>query len=166
MAKTLNINIYTDGACSGNPGPGGWGALLFINKNEDVSSNHSRIILKGGEMNTTNNRMELIAVIEAFKFIYKNFKDYIPIVHVVSDSSYVVNPINQGWLDKWRINGWKTTSGESVKNKDLWIDLYKIKPIKVTFERVKGHNGHEYNEYVDKVAVKESMKYKRLNSKF
>ena len=105
------ITIYTDGACSGNPGPGGWGAVLMYKGNKKEIS--------GGKLNTTNNEMEITAVIQALK----NLK-YPCNVKLYSDSAYVVNCFNQGWIYNWRKNGWKNASKEPVKNKELWEELY------------------------------------------
>ena len=107
------ITIYTDGACSGNPGPGGWGAVLMYKGNKKEIS--------GGKKNTTNNEMEVTAVIEALK----NLK-YPCSVKLYSDSAYVVNCFKQGWIFNWRKNGWKNASKEPVKNRELWEELYEL----------------------------------------
>lgn len=158
----LNVKVYTDGACSGNPGPGGWASLLLIES--DNIDKIRKVVLKGGQTDTTNNKMELTAVTESLKFIANNFGDYTFNIEVYSDSSYVVNPINQGWLDKWQVNGWKTSKGDDVQNKDLWVQLLEFLTVYdiPVFIKVKGHAGDKYNEYVDKIAVEESNKYKRL----
>ena len=105
------VTIYTDGACSGNPGPGGWGAILMLGEN--------RKEISGGSENTTNNIMELTAVIEALKILKRPCK-----VNVYSDSAYVVNAFLQKWIYGWMKKGWKTASGDPVKNKELWQELY------------------------------------------
>ena len=122
------IVIYTDGACSGNPGPGGWGAVLIYKDNKKEIS--------GGSKNTTNNIMELTAVIEALKQL-----KYPCEVDLYSDSAYVVNCFNQGWIYNWQKNNWKTASKEPVKNKEIWQELYDLTKIhKVKFFKVKGHS--------------------------
>lgn len=169
----LYIKIYTDGACSGNPGAGGWAALLLISKNKDLflSDNKDikvkKILLKGGQKHTTNNRMELIAVIKALDFIVKNFSEYQHNIQLYSDSSYVINSINNNWLFNWVKNGWQTSRGIEVANKDLWEELLVLDEFDnvlstTTFIKVKGHSGDTYNEYVDKIAVAESNEYKKL----
>ena len=134
------ITIYTDGACSGNPGPGGWGAILmYKNAKKEIS---------GGMKNTTNNIMEITAVLEALKCL-KVESD----VQVYSDSAYVVNAFKQGWIYNWIKKGWKTASGENVKNKELWQELYELtKKHKVEFIKVKGHSDNEYNNRCDEMA--------------
>lgn len=134
------ITIYTDGACSGNPGPGGWGAvLIYKNVKKEIS---------GGCKNTTNNIMEITAVLEALKLL-----KHPCIVNVYSDSAYVVNCFNQGWIYNWMKKGWKTSGNEPVKNKELWQELYNLTKIhKVTFNKVKGHSNNELNNRCDELA--------------
>ena len=135
------INIYTDGACKGNPGPGGWGALILQGdtKNE----------IYGGEANTTNNRMEIMAVIRALRTI--NAKNEIT---VFTDSTYVQKGINE-WIAKWKINGWKTSNKKEVKNKDLWVQLDNLtSQLKINWIWVKGHSGHPENDRADYLANK------------
>ncbi|BCS81206.1 ribonuclease H [Caldicellulosiruptor diazotrophicus] len=134
------VTIYTDGACSGNPGPGGWCAILIYKGIKKV--------LKGFEMQTTNNRMELKAVVEALKALKEPCK-----VIIYSDSAYIVNAVNQNWIEKWQKNGWKTSEKEEVKNTDLWNELIELLKIhKVTFEKVKGHADNELNNLCDRIA--------------
>ncbi|CCZ00110.1 ribonuclease H [Clostridium sp. CAG:793] len=134
------IIIYTDGACSGNPGPGGWAAVLIYNGKEKEIS--------GGNKNTTNNIMEITAVIEGLKAL-----KYPCEVELYSDSAYVVNTFTQGWIFNWMQKGWKTASGDSVKNKELWQELYSLTKIhKVTFNKVKGHADNHYNNRCDELA--------------
>lgn len=134
------IIIYTDGACSGNPGPGGWAAVLIYNGKEKEIS--------GGNKNTTNNIMEITAVIEGLKAL-----KYPCEVELYSDSAYVVNTFTQGWIFNWMQKGWKTASGDSVKNKKLWQELYSLTKIhKVTFNKVKGHADNHYNNRCDELA--------------
>ena len=141
------VTIYTDGACSGNPGPGGWGAILMYGENKRE--------LSGGEPSTTNNRMELTAVISALEALKEPCY-----VTLYTDSQYVANAINLGWLESWKKKGWKRKGGE-VKNPDLWIKLVPLlEKHKITFEWVKGHAENEYNNRCDELAVAESRKFK------
>ena len=134
------VIIYTDGACSGNPGPGGWGAILmYKNAKKEIS---------GGCKNTTNSIMEIIAVIEALKCLKVESE-----VQVYSDSAYTVNAFNQKWIYGWMKNGWKTSSGTDVKNKELWQELYSLtQKHKVEFIKVKGHADNEFNNRCDELA--------------
>lgn len=135
------VKIYTDGACSGNPGPGGWGAvLMFADKTKEIY---------GGEPNTTNQRMELKAVIEALRALKVNDWD----ITVHSDSAYVVNAFQQKWIDNWQKNGWKNSKKEAVANQDLWQELIALtEKNRVRLEKVKGHAGDEWNERCDQLA--------------
>lgn len=134
------VIIYTDGACSGNPGPGGWGAILMYKGNKKEIS--------GGCKNTTNNIMEITAVIEALKCL-KIQSD----VQVYSDSAYTVNAFNSKWIYGWIKNGWKTSNGDNVKNKELWQELYSFtQKHNVEFIKVKGHADNEYNNRCDELA--------------
>lgn len=134
------VIIYTDGACSGNPGPGGWGAILMYNENKKE--------LSGGNKDTTNNIMEITAVLEALKALKFPCE-----VDLYSDSAYVINSFNQGWIYNWLKKGWKTAGGEPVKNKELWEELYNLtKTHKVTFHKVKGHADNEFNNRCDELA--------------
>ena len=134
------IKIYTDGACSGNPGTGGWGVVILEN-------NKDTIFLNGGNDNTTNNRMELQAAIEALKY----FKDQQDII-LVTDSKYVKDGI-QSWIQNWKKNGWKTAAKKPVKNKELWMELDElIARHNITWEWVKGHAGNTNNEQADYLA--------------
>lgn len=134
------VIIYTDGACSGNPGPGGWGAILMYKGNKKEIS--------GGCKNTTNNIMEITAVIEALKCL-KIQSD----VQVYSDSAYTVNAFNSKWIYGWIKNGWKTSNGDNVKNKELWQELYSLtQKHNVEFIKVKGHADNEYNNRCDELA--------------
>ena len=135
------VIIYTDGACSGNPGPGGWGAILmYKGAKKEIS---------GGMKETTNNIMEVTAVIEALKCL-KVESD----VQVYSDSAYTVNAFKQGWIYNWMKNGWKTSGKEPVINKELWQELYALtKKHKVEFIKVKGHADNEYNNRCDALAT-------------
>ncbi len=136
-----SVTIYTDGACSGNPGPGGWGAVLIYGEIEKEIS--------GAMNNTTNNIMEITAVIEALKLLKVECD-----VKIYSDSAYVVNSFNQGWIYNWMKNNWRTSNKEPVKNKELWIELYNLtKKHKVEFIKVKGHSDNEYNNRCDYLAT-------------
>lgn len=134
------IIMYTDGACSGNPGPGGWGTILMYDTIKKEIS--------GGNLDTTNNIMEMTAVIEGLKLL-----KYSCIVKIYSDSAYVVNAFNQGWIYNWQKNNWKTADKKDVKNKELWQELYNFtKMHEVTFIKVKGHADNEYNNRCDELA--------------
>lgn len=134
------VVIYTDGACSGNPGPGGWGTILMY---KDIKKE-----ISGRNDNTTNNIMEITAVIEGLKMLKHEC-----IVEIYSDSAYVVNAFNQGWIYNWQKNNWKTSGKEPVKNKELWEKLYSLtQKHKVTFIKVKGHADNPYNNRCDELA--------------
>lgn len=135
------VIIYTDGACSGNPGKGGWGAILMYGEH--------RKEISGGELETTNNRMELTAPIEALKLLKKPCN-----VKIYSDSAYLVNAFLQGWIYNWQKNGWKTSDKKDVKNRELWEQIYKFTKIhKIEWIKVKGHSDNEFNNLCDKMAV-------------
>jgi ribonuclease HI len=139
------IIIYTDGACSGNPGPGGWGALLMYGSSTREISGYSPA--------TTNNRMELTAAIEALELLKEPCR-----VDLYSDSSYLVNAINEGWLKRWVVNNWKTAAKKNVENPDLWHKILKlIRLHDVTFHKVKGHSDNPYNNRCD-VLAREAIK--------
>ena len=141
-----NVDIYTDGACSGNPGKGGWGAVLVYGNTEKEIS--------GGNSDTTNNRMELTAVIEALKMLKMPCN-----VTLTTDSKYVCDAINQQWVYSWKKSGWKKADKKPALNVDLWEELLPLLEIhNVTFNWVKGHNGHPYNERCDSLAVNEYLK--------
>ncbi len=135
-----NVIIYTDGACSGNPGPGGWGSILmYKDKKKEIS---------GGAKETTNNIMEMTAVIEALKLL-----KYPCDVLIYSDSAYVVNAFNNGWIYNWYKNGFRTADKKPVKNKELWEELYGLTKVhKVQFIKVKGHSDNEFNNRCDELA--------------
>ena len=134
------VIIYTDGACSGNPGPGGWASIL-------ISGEHKKEIF-GGEKHTTNNIMELTAILKGLKALKKPCE-----VELYSDSSYCVNAFKQGWIYNWIKNNWKTSNGENVKNKELWLELYNLtQSHKVSFNKVKGHSDVELNNRCDELA--------------
>ena len=144
------INIYTDGACSGNPGPGGWSAIILFDVGPEI--------LFGGDIDTTNNRMEQTAIINALEYLKKNiawFENTQIIIH--SDSAYCVNAITNNWLNSWNDNGWKTSKGDFVKNIDLWKKIKNLLDaiagkLNVKFAKVKGHNGVAGNELADEYA--------------
>lgn len=140
------VVLYTDGACSGNPGPGGYGAILIYNGIEKEIS--------GGEKNTTNNKMEMLAVIKGLEMLKEPCE-----VEVYSDSAYVVNSIEKGWIDSWKKNGWKKADKKPVKNIELWEKLLDLmQKHKVTFLKVKGHADDELNNRCDRLAVMEREK--------
>ena len=146
MAVINEVTIYTDGACSGNPGPGGWASILM--------AGGAKKELSGGEANTTNNRMELMAVIEGLRALKRPCK-----VDVYSDSAYVVNAFSQNWIDKWVRNGWKNSAKAEVANSDLWKELIDLtSKHNVTFHKVKGHADNEFNNRCDELAVAEWKK--------
>ena len=136
----MKLKIYTDGACSGNPGKGGWAAIILDDSNQSSIS--------GSEINTTNNRMELMAPIMALKKIKKKSE-----ITIFTDSKYVKDGITD-WIKKWKVNNWKNSSKKPVKNKDLWIKLDNASlKHKVTWKWVKAHAGNKYNNLVDELAV-------------
>ena len=136
------IKIFTDGACSGNPGIGGWGAII-INKNGKT------IDLSGGKNQTTNNQMELMATIRALEY-FKTKQD----ITIYTDSKYVKDGISS-WINKWKINGWRTANKKPVKNKGLWIRLDKqIQNHNISWQWIRGHAGNKYNELADELARK------------
>ena len=152
------VNVYTDGACSKNPGIGGWGSIFVAGKKV--------MKISGGDKNTTNNKMELKAVIESLRIIKKiegkrkEHDDYV----IYSDSAYVVNAKKKNWLLVWQKNGWKNAKGDNIKNRELWekfIELFTFLiryHINVEFYKIKGHNGIKYNEEVDALAKSEVKK--------
>jgi len=138
----MKYKIYTDGACSGNPGPGGWGAVIL--DQDDKQKN-----ISGSEKNTTNNRMELLAAIMSLKKIKNNSE-----VVIFTDSTYVKNGITE-WMKNWKKNGWKNSSKKPVKNKDLWEKLNKLcEANSVSWKWVKGHSTNEFNNLADELATK------------
>ncbi len=139
MASTEPVDIFTDGACSGNPGPGGWGAILRYNEAEKE--------LSGGETETTNNRMEMMAAIAALEALKRPAR-----VRLHTDSTYLKDGITK-WIHAWKARGWKTAGKKPVKNQDLWQRLEAaIEPHEVTWFWVKGHAGHPENERADDLA--------------
>ena len=143
----LDYIIYTDGACLGNPGPGGWATIIFDKKNE------KRIQRVGSELTTTNNRMELTAIIESLRTIPLQSN-----LIVFTDSKYVINGI-ESWIFQWKKNNWLASNKKKVKNKDLWILLDNLtKNLKIKWNWVKGHSGDQFNEEVDKLARDEALK--------
>ncbi|MEG0091132.1 MAG: ribonuclease HI [Oscillospiraceae bacterium] len=141
------VELFTDGACKGNPGPGGWCAILRYNEKECVVS--------GGEKDTTNNRMELSAVLFGLKALKEPCK-----VILTSDSKYVLDSISKGWVYSWQKKGWKKSDGKPALNVDLWQQLLpEIKKHDMSYNWIKGHNGHDENERCDALAVAESEKF-------
>ena len=141
------VVLYTDGACSGNPGPGGYGAVLIYGGVEKE--------IFGGEKSTTNNKMEMMAVIKGLEALKESCE-----VEVYSDSAYIVNAIEQGWIESWKKNGWRKADKKPVKNVDLWEKLLELmEKHSVTFNKVKGHADDEYNNRCDRIAVREREKF-------
>lgn len=135
------VIIYTDGACSGNPGKGGWAAILMYG---EISKE-----ISGGNPNTTNNQMELTAPIEALKLLKRPC-----MVEIYSDSAYLINALTLGWLEKWKKNGWKTADKKDVKNKELWMEIDGFMKVhKIDWIKVKGHADNKYNNRCDELAV-------------
>ena len=143
------VTVYTDGACSGNPGPGGWGTILdYKGRQKELS---------GGERKTTNNRMELTAVIEGLKALKEKC-----IVTVITDSKYVSDGINLGWAKSWKANNWRKKDKKPALNPELWDELLSlIDSHVVTVKWIKGHAGHPENERCDKLAVAQSQKFQQ-----
>ncbi len=141
------VDIYTDGACKGNPGPGGWGSVLVYNGIEKE--------LSGGDAETTNNRMELTAVIEALSALKEPC-----IVTLTSDSKYVIDGLSKGWAESWKKKGWKKADKSPALNPDLWDKLLSLTKLHdISYVWVKGHQGHPYNERCDALAVSEAEKF-------
>jgi ribonuclease HI len=146
--QLTTVHLFTDGACSGNPGPGGWGALIRAGSHEKE--------LSGGDPHTTNNRMELTAAIRALQALTRPC-----IVKLHTDSQYVIKGITE-WMPGWKRRGWKNSQNKPVENKELWEQLEAAtKPHKIDWIWVKGHAGHAENERVDKLAVMESLKFRK-----
>lgn len=146
----MKITIYTDGACKGNPGPGGWAYVCLFN-------GRPHIIVSGHKDKTTNNCMELTAIYKALNYVKKYNGVYhfnIEYFYICSDSAYCINAINQKWIDNWEKNNWRTNKNIEIKNKELWESVYKLlKEFKnVKFIKIKAHNGVKWNEIADKKA--------------
>ena len=151
-APQKTVQIYTDGACSGNPGPGGWAAILSFGEH--------RKELSGYMPSTTNNRMELFAAISGLGALKTGCK-----VELFSDSAYLVNAFTEKWIDKWQKNGWKTAGGQQVENQDLWrLLLHLLKKHDVAFLKVKGHSDHPENNRCDALAREQIQEYLRINT--
>lgn len=171
-------DIYTDGACSGNPGPGGYAFVVVINGKDTLK-------VHGAKEHTTNNCMELTAIVRALKHVIngdfikfdryqeivfnQKFPNRSKMINIHSDSAYCVNAVNQNWITFWEANDWKTKQGNEVKNKELWIQLLEYirhDKTEITFTKVKGHSGNKWNELVDKYAKKaiENLNAKALPS--
>lgn len=149
MSERKQVEIFTDGACSGNPGPGGWGTILRYGRHEKE--------LSGGAENTTNNRMELSAVIAGLEALTEPCD-----VTLYSDSKYFVDAVNNGWAESWKAKGWMRNKKEKALNPDLWEKILQLlKQHQITLVWVKGHAGHPENERCDKLAVQQSQKHKR-----
>lgn len=147
-----HVTIYTDGACDPNPGTGGWAAILLWGKNQKE--------ITGGERDSTNNRMEMTAVIEALKLLKEPCK-----ITLITDSEYVKNAFTNKWLDGWQARGWKTASRQPVKNQDLWQALLELtKPHQIEWRWVRGHDVDEMNNRCDELAVQARLKIARSES--
>lgn len=145
------IQIYTDGACSGNPGPGGWGAVLFFKNNKKEIS--------GFNPNTTNNQMELTAAIEALNKLKEKCN-----VELFSDSAYLINGFNEGWIEKWQLNGFKNSNKKQVQNIEMWQKLIEFSKFhNIKWIKVKGHSDNEYNNRCDELATGEIAKNRNNN---
>ena len=156
--EKLFVEMYTDGACSGNPGAGGYGTIL---RYKDTTGKYHEKELTAGYKLTTNNRMELLAVIVGLEALKKPCK-----IKITSDSKYFIDAFEQKWIDNWQKNNWKTSSKKPVKNVDLWQRLIKaMTPHDVELVWVKGHNGHEFNERCDTLAVNSSKSDNLLEDK-
>ncbi|MGB9779372.1 ribonuclease HI [Caldanaerobacter sp.] len=153
MNKDEIVEIYTDGACSGNPGPGGWAAvLIYKGVKKEIS---------GYEENTTNNRMELKAAIEGLKALKRPSK-----VNLYSDSSYLINAFNEGWIERWQKNNWLKSDKTPVENQDLWKELLEVsKPHQINWIKVKGHSDNEYNNLCDRLATEQIKKRQKEGPK-
>ncbi|HLR33503.1 MAG TPA: ribonuclease HI [Fodinibius sp.] len=148
MSDKKTVIVFTDGACSGNPGPGGWAALLQWNGKERE--------ITGGAHDTTNNRMEMRAVIEALKVLTEPCR-----VHIHSDSALIINTFQQNWINGWIKRGWKKSNKKPVENRDLWEEmLTAMQPHEVKWIKVKGHSDNKRNNRVDRLAVAASQKFK------
>ena len=148
MFKMKQVTIYTDGACSGNPGPGGWGAILMYGAHKKE--------LSGGEAETTNNRMELTAVIQALSLLKEPC-----IVELWSDSKYVIDGLSKGWAKGWKAKGWVKSDKKPALNPDLWDELLRLESIHTLhYHWVKGHAENEFNNRCDEMAVAESRKFR------
>ena len=153
------VRMFTDGACSNNPGPGGYAAL--------ITTTLGTKIISGFEMETTNNRMELMAVIKGIEEVMNIIfleEQRIKKLEIISDSAYVVNAINQNWLQSWKTNGFKTKDNKPIKNIEIWkkldeqLETLKFIEVEIVFTKIKGHNGNYFNEMVDKIAREEIIK--------
>lgn len=149
MSNLQKAKIYTDGSCLGNPGPGGWASIILFEDGREID-------LRGGEENTTNNRMELMGVISAFRELDPPWEAPCEIT-VYTDSQYIAKAFNDHWLESWKANGWKRSSGE-LKNVELWQELDElVSKHSCTFKWVKGHNGDKYNEKCDAMANEQAQ---------
>ncbi|WGL58486.1 ribonuclease HI [Pigmentibacter sp. JX0631] len=151
---TSQVTLYTDGACSGNPGPGGWACVLLYNE--------LRRRISGYEQYTTNNKMELTGVIKGLESLTRPMP-----VLIITDSQYVKNGFTEKWLENWQKNGWKTKSGKPVKNIELWMQLSLLqRKHHLSWQWVKGHSGNEYNDMCDELARNAIIKKNGIDEKF
>lgn len=157
----MNISIYTDGACSGNPGPGGYAYVILTYNKVNIKAN-------GFKKETTNNEMELLAICKSLKVANTKLITENTEIKLYSDSAYCLNAINEKWLFNWQKQDWKTKAGKEIKNKLIWQEIYEIitnTKAKIEFIKVKGHSGNEYNELVDKLAKDAIRKGLGLNGR-
>ena len=158
---SATMMIHTDGACSGNPGPGGFAGLVFL---KEETGEELITTVTGGDPHSTNNRMELSAVIESLRAINRVSEWHHAAVTVHSDSNYVIKAFNDNWLGNWQKNGWRNAKNKAVENQDLWIDLLReLKGHQATWVWVKGHSGDPMNEACDELAVEQSKRAHREN---
>jgi ribonuclease HI len=148
------VTLYTDGACSGNPGPGGWACVLIFGE--------SKRRISGYENHTTNNKMELMSVIKGLEQLNRPLS-----VLIITDSQYVKNAFTSGWIENWQKNGWKTKKGDSVKNQELWLKLnFLQKKHILSWQWVKGHSGNNYNEMCDHLAKNAIIQQQGVDERF
>ncbi|MEG0872687.1 MAG: ribonuclease HI [Clostridia bacterium] len=146
--KLKKVDIYTDGACSGNPGPGGWGAVVIYNGVEKQIS--------GGQKDTTNNKMEIMAVVKGLEILKESCN-----VKIYSDSAYVVNSVEKGWVYSWKKNNWIKSNKQKAKNIELWEELLRLMSVhEVSFIKVKGHSDNKYNNICDMLATTAINQYR------
>lgn len=164
----MKVRIFTDGACSGNPGPGGWACVVM--RGNDI------VKMSGYKPQTTNNEMELYALYRAIKYVCESYTRDYDSVEILSDSAYCINALRQGWLHKWSINQWKKSDGTLISNQQIWEKLYsclnveskpiegawcmyyKLDELPIIFTKVKGHSGNTFNEMADELARQEIIK--------
>lgn len=161
MKYTIKHKIYTDGACSGNPGPGGYSFVIV--------GEGAPLVVSGYKEKTTNNQMELTAIVRGLAHIAKGMKKTHYVVTIYSDSAYCLNALTQGWVNMWALNEWNTKGGKPVKNVELWKKYLEIRNaypnMKVDFVKVKGHSGDKYNEMADNAAKQAIVRHAKPHKK-